>query len=566
VTTGQCLRTFEGPAASAESVVFSPDGRFALSGNTDNTVRLWDVATGQCLRTFDGHTGRPETVAFSPDGRFALSGSKDNTVRLWDVATGRCLRTFKGHTHWVTSLAFSPDGRFAVSASYDKTIRLWTVATVIERRYRAPWFYSTCIVVEEALTRQGAYQQHLLRARQAYEAGQIADALIFVKQARSISGFEKSPESLELQACAGARAILKSCRGAWLKYSIKLHEDSGGFTSDGRFLLSVGGPSWPTFRLRDVVTGHCARTIEGDTNECDRRKITNGQSGGGWTGAFSPDGLYALSAMRPQSRSEGVASYAVVLWDVATGQHMRTFEGHKRYLTSVAFSPDGRFALGIGDNIRGETVFRLWDIATGDSIRVFQVQDDVISMVFSPDSRFLISFDGRARLYNFRMWDVVTAKCRLLSSFEETSFICSAVAFSPDRQFAIIAGSYCSTTSSTITNTYKLRLWDVASGQCLRTFEGHADDVKSVAFSPDGRFAVSGSDDNAVRLWDVASGQCLRTFEGHTDDVKSVAFSPDGHFVLSESGIHDKTLKLWELDWEYEYDPKHDPVLKRQLK
>lgn len=63
--------------------------------------------------------------------------------------------------------------------------------------------------------------------------------------------------------------------------------------------------------------------------------------------------------------------------------------------------------------------------------------------------------------------------------------------------------------------------------------------VYSVAFSPDGRFCISGSGDQTLRLWDASMGQCVRTFEGHTDWVNSVAFSPDGHFCLSGSGSYD---------------------------
>ena len=88
-------------------------------------------------------------------------------------------------------------------------------------------------------------------------------------------------------------------------------------------------------------------------------------------------------------------------------------------------------------------------------------------------------------------------------------------------------------------------LWDVASGRCLRVLEGHTDDIFSVAWSPDGRQALSGGRDKAVRLWEVASGRCLCVLEGHTDGIFSVAWSPDGRQALS--GGRDKTVRLWDV-------------------
>jgi TIR domain/WD domain, G-beta repeat len=98
-----------------------------------------------------------------------------------------------------------------------------------------------------------------------------------------------------------------------------------------------------------------------------------------------------------------------------------------------------------------------------------------------------------------------------------------SVAFSPDGRW-VVSGSWDKT----------LNLWEVESGKLLRTFEGHGDEVLSVAFSPDGRKLVSASKDHTLKLWEVASGKLLRTFEAG-DEVRSVAFSPDGHWIVSGS-------------------------------
>ena len=81
-----------------------------------------------------------------------------------------------------------------------------------------------------------------------------------------------------------------------------------------------------------------------------------------------------------------------------------------------------------------------------------------------------------------------------------------------------------------------MKLWDVTSGECLQTLEGHSECVFSVSFSPDGTKVASGSDDKTVKLWDVTSGECLQTLEGHSSTVTSVSFSPDGTKVASGSG------------------------------
>ena len=89
-----------------------------------------------------------------------------------------------------------------------------------------------------------------------------------------------------------------------------------------------------------------------------------------------------------------------------------------------------------------------------------------------------------------------------------------SVAFSPDGQLAL-TGSRDKTA----------RLWEVATRRELHRLEEHHGSIMSVAFSPDGRLALTGSVDHTVRLWDVATGQCAAMFPTDSE-VLAVAFSP----------------------------------------
>jgi WD40 repeat protein len=78
----------------------------------------------------------------------------------------------------------------------------------------------------------------------------------------------------------------------------------------------------------------------------------------------------------------------------------------------------------------------------------------------------------------------------------------------------------------------------------IRTFEGHKGEIKGVAFSPDGRYGLSGAKDETARLWDLSTGKEIRVFRGHTKEVWSVAYHPNGRQVFTASW--DTTVRLWD--------------------
>ena len=81
-------------------------------------------------------------------------------------------------------------------------------------------------------------------------------------------------------------------------------------------------------------------------------------------------------------------------------------------------------------------------------------------------------------------------------------------------------------------------------GPAPRPHHGPSGAVEAVAFSPDGKTVLTGSDDRTARLWDAATGRPLGLTLTHQGEVVAVAFSPDGKTVLT--GSMDKTARLWD--------------------
>jgi WD40 repeat protein len=261
--------------------------------------------------------------------------------------------------------------------------------------------------------------------------------------------------------------------------------------------------------------------------------------------AFSPDGKILAT---------GDGNGELRLWQVADGKQLFACKSHADLIKSIAFSSDGKI---IATASHDKTV-RLWDVHTGKCLHVLEGHTSwVWSVSFIPDSQILASgsIDKTVKL-----WDINTGNCLKTLQGDSEAILAIAVSLIPlnlrttksasnillppyqggreeDLQGGLLA-------TGSVDKT--IRLWDIATGNCVKTLQGHTHWVLSLAVSPNGQILASGGEDHTVRLWDIFTGQCIRVLQGHTYRIWSVAISPDGQVIASASA--DNTVKLWDIN------------------
>ena len=344
--TGEHLKTITGHTRSISSISFNADGSKLATGSGhddgtsgDKIIRIWNVHSGCLQNTFKVPIGRwvrqlIDYVSYSPDGKTLATGSEDGTIRLWDAESGKLqFTTFEGLTDSAANLgyceglllAYSPDGKTFVSRSeiswdsfIDGTIQLWDAVTC----------------------------KHKVSLTTGYRGpGGAVISLAFSPDSRTVAGGDNDGTVYLWDAVTGE---LKATLPGHVKYVFSI-----AFSPDGRTLAS----GWKSVCLWDVASGECKATLH-----MHRGTVSSV--------AFSPDGsilavastndvtLWDVRKILHQSHDNTpIHTYATNRYDV-TGRHKTTLKGHIGFVSSVAFSPDGRILASGGE----DGTILLWDI------------------------------------------------------------------------------------------------------------------------------------------------------------------------------------------------------------
>ncbi len=535
--------TLTGHAKSVNTVAYSRNGAWLISGSDDGLVKLWDAFSGQLVRDLTGHSDSVRCVSFSPDGNLIASSSADNRIILWEAATGRIVHILNGHSQSVEHVAFSPDGSLIASSGLDDQVILWNAIS-----------------------------------------GKSAGKFWSLLDCRSV---EFDPHGQRIVAADGASITVQDLQGN--RQPLRLQSHSGSildvaFSPHGTFVASGGRDQqviiWdPNVGVRKhTLKGHSDTITSLAFNPNGSRLATSSldQTARIWSPsgsveimklrghldaindvAFSPDGSRIATASKDRTvkvwntseqvpRAMGIVSSiksiainkngesavtssmdgSIKLWNIERGTYVRVANLHSNGVQGVTYSPDG--SLIATASLDGTICFV--DSQTRKRRATIVADSGPLETVgFNADGSLLVSA-GRNGIVT--LWDTTTRTA--VTSLPEQHTTVLDAAFSPDG--SLIA---CGCGDSTI------RVWDVGKEEAL-TLQGHQGEVASLSFCTTDSRLASASLDGTVKIWNLKSGQELLSWDVHSSGVYAVAWSPNVSRIATAS--HDGKVRLWDVD------------------
>jgi WD40 repeat protein len=520
--TGKVVQTIPDPGASANCLAFSPDSKTLAYGGIDNATRkaavtIWDLTSNKPQHVLLGHSNWVECLAFNPQGRVLASGSRDGTVRLWDTATGKeksVLRGFKVHA---SDIAFNPRTTLLKGGQINQGFREGQLLCVCNRnspdsdgtpRTARIWAVDTGTELDtQRLHIENGTELVTLKGH----LGNVTSLAFSPRDNHLASaGADGTVRVWDLADVGDATGVYYSSSKVYFACSEK-----GAVCAFGQ-QFQFQGQALGRVLVRDLASGNVLLTVD--------RPISNL--------TLSADGSVLAIASPPPAGNKGAAG-EITLWDLPSGKRRQTLsglpqfvEGGPRLLSGLALSSDGKLLASAAE---GATI-RIRDTYTGNEVCSLPAAGGTSQIVFRPRNREFACINGDGKV---RLWDLETRRERLVPSVGKG--FPSAVSFSPDRKLMAIAENEAPNVGG-VAGHGVVRVREVSSGKEQFVLEGHNNLIRCLAFHPDGRRLITGSDDSTAKLWDLETRQELLTLGNHTHGVHGAAFTGDGHYLLTAEG------------------------------
>ncbi|GCE10090.1 eIF2A-related protein [Dictyobacter aurantiacus] len=477
------------------AVAISPTGQYWAAASQQGEVRLWRDEGRVLHRVWQAHTNVVAAIIFSPDGRLLVSGAWDDTIKLWDVESGKLLWTGVQHGN-VNHVTFTPDGRLLTSGGGDALIQLWDVqsGTIIQQMTSLggpvcwlDWspdgtqLAAGCVDGNIWLWQPGASEpeKHVHRLS---------------GHAHWVTGIAFAPNGSYLASASFDGTVkLWDMKHLECIQTFSEHTDRVvrlAWSPDGRTIASTGFDKtiwlWDTEqqRAQAVLHGHTA-TIFGL--------------------AFTPDSRTLLS---------GSNDGTVRAWNVEEGHSLHIIGGHVVALYDVDWSPDGKQLFTAGPN----TLVTIWDRASGAPSGIRHGHRwAVLGTAISPNGQLLVSAGQDNHIVLWNMDSDVPQY--LLCPPDGADVIFQKVMWSPDER-SLACGTYL----------HGVQVWDIPTLTRRWVAQESAHLIREVAWSPDGMWVASGSDDGSISIRAAADG-AQRLLLRHGGAIFCVAWSPDGTWL-----------------------------------
>ena len=476
----------KGHTNEVRAIAISQDNHFVASGSCANLVGdtcqegaviLWDLRQATDIWQLNDslHDGWITGLDFSPTGDYLVVSSDDGTVAMWDVETGELVHEFIGHEGAVNAVDYHPTEAQILTAGDDGIILLWDVATgnIIHR------FTEHSGAVNDVVFNQDGTE--ILSGSE--------DKLVILWNTQTgepIITYEQSAST-----AIGIHAVAFDPAHSWVLGS---NTQIVTWDKETAEFVHVEGTS---LRLAGLAVGADGTTYDG-------------------SGRF---------VRLVNSLIDGTNVSERLLYD------------HDGLISMVTVSLDNQILLtGATDG-----AIRIWNI-NAQLVRRIEIPASTSRLRLSPDQDSLLIgsfFENAAFIYDLRNG--------LIEQQIDGEFPLSwAIEYSPDGRYAAIG--YINFFDNDVDTT--LILVDLASGEIVRNFVGHTIRVSDISFSPDGRYLLSSSQNFAFEgelfLWDVTSGELVRTFENE-GNIANVDITNDGQFVMSTS-YFSQYIAIWDMN------------------